>query len=103
MEHNLPLNDERLSALREDEVGEHLVLRAAWKSIETEKLLKLKDKLDRQRHQEMLRRAGVDEVDVEVRDDEEARNIADNPIPGLEDDPEWLAWEREALDPTKDL
>lgn len=105
MEHNLPLNDERLLALREVEAAEHLTLRTAWKSVETAQLREARKKAQSRINREMLRRLGIEDEapEVEVRDDEEARTIADSPLPGTENDPEWTAWEQQALDPTKDL
>ena len=102
MHHKLPLNDERLLALREDEVAEHLLLIRAWEDVRYEEEKKFKDRVMAQMEAEKLG-MGIDtDPIVEKREDEEARNIADNPIPGIKD-PEWLAWEQEALDPTKDL
>ena len=53
-----------------------------------------------------MMRDGVDPTqrppEVEVREGEDARKIVDNVLPGVTD-PEWLEWERKALDPTKDL
>lgn len=103
MEHNLPLNDERLLSLRVDEVSEQLALRNAWKDIEHERMRAARKRAQKEMERTVLHNAGLDNPEVEVLEDEEAQNIADSPLPGTENDPEWAEWERQNLDPIKDL
>lgn len=100
MEHRLPLNDERLLSLRLDEAVEQLHLREAWLTVEQEERAKARERALREVERSYR---GGEEGDpyVVVRNDDEAKSIADSPLPNMP--PEWEAWEQEELDPTKAL
>lgn len=98
-EFNLPINDERLLSLREDELFEQLIFHSSYQYVDSEKAIA---ELKANERKTRVDNYGLEEgPEVETRDDKEAQQLADSIMPDLPD--EWIEWEKELLDPTKDL